>query len=92
MLGIVSEKTLHIAQLNPFDQQQAMMRGDFRRPHGGLRSMEGVVDGHGLMFAAVMLIVVAAAIVAGLFIGVHFGKSATRPDGGRSSMSNATWR
>ena len=50
------------------------MRGDTQRPHGGLRSNERVADGHGMMFAAAMLLMIATAIVAGLFIGIHFGK------------------
>jgi hypothetical protein len=33
-----------------------------------------VSDGHGMMFVGLMLFVVATAIVAGLFVGVHFGK------------------
>ena len=31
-------------------------------------------DGHGVMFGAAMLVVITTSIVAGLFIGVHFGK------------------
>jgi hypothetical protein len=51
-----------------------MMRGEARQPQGGQRSIERVADGNGLMFAAAMLFVVVAAIVAGLYIGVYIGK------------------
>jgi hypothetical protein len=51
-----------------------MMRGDARQPQGGRRSIEQVAEGNDLIFAAAMLFVVVAAIVAGLYIGVHIGK------------------
>ena len=51
-----------------------MMRGDARQPQGGLRSIEQVAVRNGMMFAAAMLFVVVAAIVAGLYIGVHVEK------------------
>jgi hypothetical protein len=54
--------------------KEEMMRGDARQPQGDRRSIEQVADGTGLMFAAAMLFVVVAAIVAGLYIGVHVGK------------------
>ena len=50
------------------------MRGDARQPQGDLRSIEKVADRSGMMFAAAMSFVVATAIVAGLYFGVHLGK------------------
>ena len=50
------------------------MRGGAREPLSGRGSIEKVADRNGMMFAATMLFVVAIAIVAGLYIGVHVGK------------------
>ena len=50
------------------------MRRDARQRQGGLPSSERAADGHGNMFAAAMLFVVAIAIATGLYIGVHVGK------------------
>ena len=51
------------AEIKRFHEQDAMKSGNARPP-----------DGHGMMFGAAMLFVITASIVAGLFIGVHFGK------------------
>jgi hypothetical protein len=50
------------------------MRRGGARPHDGLHSNEGVAVGHGMKFTAAMLLVIATAIAAGLFVGVNFGK------------------
>lgn len=50
------------------------MLGDSRQRRGGVRSFEGLPVGRAPMFAAAMLFVVAAAIIAGLFIGMRFGR------------------
>jgi hypothetical protein len=57
-----------------FDEQEAMMRGDDRRPLHGPRSNERVAASHGMKFAAAILLVITTAIAAGLFVGLHFGK------------------
>jgi hypothetical protein len=50
------------------------MRGDARRPHGGQRPIEGVSAGSSLVLPALTVFVIAAAVVGGLFVGVHFGR------------------
>ncbi len=50
------------------------MRGDARQRQGGPPSIGRVADGNGKMFAGAMLFVVAIAIMAGLYTGVHVGK------------------
>jgi hypothetical protein len=47
------------------------MRGDSRRRPGGRLSISGAADDRGLMFAGLLLFVVVAAVVAGLYVGVH---------------------
>jgi hypothetical protein len=47
------------------------MRGDPRQRLSDRRSIEGASIDRGLMFAGLMLFVVAAAFIAGLYVGMH---------------------